>query len=69
MKCIKSIKSTKNTDTGVIIRTTDVEAESKVKTGYWSYVPKSEWKESRGKVTTVTEEKQENKKSSKKVTK
>ena len=49
MKCIKSIKPTKNTEVGQIVRTNDVEAESKVKTGYWAYVAKSEWKLSRGK--------------------
>jgi hypothetical protein len=44
MKCIKSIKATKNTQIGHITRIDDVEAEAKVKTGYWAYVPKSEWK-------------------------
>ena len=44
MKCIKSIKPTKNTDVGVIVRIDDIEAETKVKTGYWSYAPKSEYK-------------------------
>ena len=44
MKCIKSIKATKNTEVGVITRIDDNEAESKVKGGYWAYVPKSEWK-------------------------
>lgn len=49
MKCIKSIKATKNTEVGVITRIDDKEAESKVKGGYWSYIPKSEWKEYKGK--------------------
>jgi hypothetical protein len=44
MKCIKTIKSTKNTEVGTIIRVNDADAENKVKTGYWQYVPKSEWK-------------------------
>ena len=44
MKCIKSIKATKNTEIGVVTRIDDNEAESKVKGGYWAYVPKSEWK-------------------------
>ena len=44
MKCIKSIKSTKNTEIGVITRIDDKDAELKVKGGYWSYIPKSEWK-------------------------
>lgn len=49
MKCIKSIKSTKNTEIGVITRIDDKDAELKVKGGYWSYIPKSEWKEYKGK--------------------
>ena len=49
MKCIKSIKPTKNTEVGQIVRIDDIEAESKVKTGYWAYVAKSEWKSLRGK--------------------
>ena len=47
MKCIKSIKPTKNTEVGQIVRIDDIEAESKVRTGYWAYVAKSEWKSSR----------------------
>jgi hypothetical protein len=49
MKCIKSIKTLKNTEIGEILRIDDVEAESKVKTGYWSYISKTEWRLSRGK--------------------
>jgi hypothetical protein len=58
MKCIKSIKPTKNTEVGQIVRIDDIEAESKVKTGYWVYVAKSEWKSSKGKkaVEKTTEE-------------
>ena len=37
MKCIKSIE-------GVIVKLNDVQADVRVKTGVWSYVPKSEWK-------------------------
>jgi len=56
MKCIKSIKATKNTEVGVFMRTSEIEAESKVKTGYWVYAPKSEYKSwKRG---TTTEEPQ-----------
>jgi hypothetical protein len=44
MKCIKSIRETKNTELGHITRIDDVEAELKVKSGYWAYAPKSEWK-------------------------
>lgn len=44
MKCIKSIKGSKNTEIGVIKRIIDSEAESMVKSGYWKYIPKSEYK-------------------------
>ncbi len=44
MKCIKSIKPTKNTEVGQIVRIDDIDAESKVKTGYWAYVAKSDFK-------------------------
>jgi hypothetical protein len=42
MKCIKSVKQTKVTKLGEIIRTTDEDAIEKVKGGFWVYVPKSE---------------------------
>jgi len=44
MKCIKAIKATKNTEVGTIARLGDADAETKVKSGYWQYIPKSEWK-------------------------
>ncbi len=44
MKCIKSIKATKNTEVGVFMRTNEIEAENKVKTGYWAYAPKTDYK-------------------------
>lgn len=44
MKCIKAVKSTKNYNVGDILRVKDEEANDKVLTGYFSYVPKSEWK-------------------------
>jgi hypothetical protein len=50
MKCIMSIKQSKNTEIGTIKRINDVDADSNVKSGYWKYVPKSEWKK-----TFVTE--------------
>jgi hypothetical protein len=46
MKCIKSIKVTKNTEIGEIRRISDEEAEQKVNSGYWKFIPKSEWKSS-----------------------
>lgn len=48
MKCIKTIKSTKNTEVGTVVRINDAEAETKVKSGYWQYAPKSEWKAYKG---------------------
>lgn len=44
MKCIKAIKSTKNVEAGQVNRVGDADAEMKVKTGFWQYIPKSEWK-------------------------
>ena len=44
MKCIKVIKQTKSYELGEIRRMDDLEAEVKVKTGYWTFCPKSEWK-------------------------
>ena len=46
MKCIQSIKQTKEIEIGTIKRLNDNDAESNVKSGYWKYVPKSEWKKS-----------------------
>lgn len=46
MKCIKSIKATKNTEIGEIRRLSDAEASQKVDSGYWKFIPKSEWKSS-----------------------
>ena len=37
MKCIKS-------EDGVLNRVNDTQADTKVRTGEWSYVPKQEWK-------------------------
>jgi hypothetical protein len=44
MKCIKSVRASKNVEVGVINRINDIDAELKVKSGYWEYVPKSEYK-------------------------
>jgi len=44
MKCIKVIKQAKSYELGEIRRMDDLEAEVKVKTGYWAFCPKSEWK-------------------------
>jgi hypothetical protein len=44
MKCIKCIKVAKGYELDEIRRITDVEADEKVKGGYWKFAPKSEWK-------------------------
>ena len=44
MKCIKCIKVAKGYELDEIRRVDDIEAEEKVKVGYWKFVPKSEWK-------------------------
>jgi len=53
MKCIKAIKKLKNMEVGTIVRVDDVEAESKVRSGYYKYVPKSEYKVSKPKEEIV----------------
>ena len=44
MKCIQAIKETKHYKVGDIRRVSESEAEEKVNTKYWKFVPKSEWK-------------------------
>ena len=44
MKCIKCIKVAKGYDLDEVRRINDIDAEDKVKGGYWKFVPKSEWK-------------------------
>ena len=48
MKCIKCIRQTKTYDLGEIRRTDDQDAEQKVSTGTFKFIPKSEWRESKG---------------------
>jgi len=55
MKCIESIKSTKNVEVGTIKRVNDKDADSEVKSGYWKFVPKSEYKLATRKTKTVNE--------------
>jgi hypothetical protein len=45
MKCIKAIKGTKHTEVGEIRRVDNVEADLKVGSGLWKFIPKVEWKE------------------------
>jgi hypothetical protein len=44
MKCIQLIKSLKSVELNTLARVDNVDAEAKVQSGYWSYVPKSKWK-------------------------
>ena len=44
MKTIKSVRATKNIEVGTIKRVGEKEADSEVRSGYWKYVPKSEYK-------------------------
>lgn len=54
MKCIKAIKDSKSYKVNDILRVSDKEADEKVATGYFTFIPKSEWKSvSRVKVDTV----------------
>lgn len=70
MKCIQSIKETKNVEFGTIKRVDDVDAETKVKSGYWKYVPKSEWKkQNKSQVTETVEVIKKEKKNTKKIKK
>jgi len=59
MKCIKLIRQSKGRELGEIMRTSDSDAELRVKGGNWGYAPKSEWKDYKGKskkTEQVTEE-------------
>jgi hypothetical protein len=47
MKCIQAIRETKHTNVGDIKRVSDLEANEKVDTKYWKFVPKSAWKGTR----------------------
>jgi hypothetical protein len=51
MKCIKAIKETKSYKLDEIRRTDDQDAEEKVKSGVWKFIPKSEWKANKKPVT------------------
>lgn len=45
MKCIKCIKIAKGYKLDEIRRVSDIDADERVKGGYWKFIPKSEWKE------------------------
>jgi hypothetical protein len=67
MKSIKLIKQSKGSNLNEVMRTTDYDAEIKVKGGNWIYVSKSEWKDYTGRskkndqVTNVKEKKRNEK--------
>ena len=44
MKCIKLIKASKGHEIGQVLRVNDDEADLRVKGGYWSFAPKTEFK-------------------------
>ena len=44
MKCIKLIKASKGHEIGEVLRVDDNEADLRVKGGYWSFTPKTEFK-------------------------
>lgn len=44
MKCIKCIKVAKGYNLDEVRRVDDIDADERVKGGYWKFVPKSEWK-------------------------
>jgi hypothetical protein len=58
MKCIKCIKVAKGYELDEVRRINDIDADEKVKGGYWKFVPKSEWKAvtRKVKVNTVVSE-------------
>jgi hypothetical protein len=55
MKCIQAIKETKSYTLGEIRRTDNVDADQKVVSGVWKFIPKSEWKLSTRKSKNLTE--------------
>lgn len=57
MKCIKVIKETKDNKVGTIRRVTNSEADTKVSTGVWGFIPKSEWKSATRVQKVVNEDK------------
>ena len=44
MKCIKCIRVAKGYQIDEIRRVSDIDADERVKGGYWKFIPKSEWK-------------------------
>lgn len=66
MKCIQAVKENNNYKKGHIARVENKEADLKVSTGLWSFIPKSLWKtETRGETPQAVEETPKKKKSKK----
>ena len=53
MKCIKAIKSSKKIEAGTVKRVDDIEAEARVRSNYWQYISKTEYKAAQPKVEEV----------------
>ena len=67
MKCIQAIKDNNSYKKGYIARVEDKEADLKVSTRYWSFIPKSLWKtETRGETPAVVQHETPKKKKTKK---
>jgi hypothetical protein len=66
MKCIKVIKELKTYKMGDVSRVTNKDADEKVMSGYFMYVPKSEWKQIVKQKAETTETSKENTKTLKK---
>lgn len=67
MKCIQAIKDNNSYKKGYIARVEDKEADLKVSTQYWSFIPKSLWKtETRGETPAVVQDETPKKKKTKK---
>lgn len=56
MKCIQAIRETKTYKLGEIRRTDDQDADQKVASGTFKFIPKSEWKAQFRKVAPQVEE-------------
>jgi len=52
MKTIKATKPSKHANVGDLKRVQDEEAEDRVKSGYWKYTNKTEWKKTKTEATT-----------------
>jgi hypothetical protein len=63
MKCIKTTKQFGRYALGHMLRVSDKDANQRVSTGYWTFIPKSEFKGSTGEKEVIHEEDTKKKKS------